>query len=152
MRVDLASVQANLGHEFGVVKTSLSAEIATLSAAVDHALTTPSVPIVNHGGDAAGLFRHCSTQQTRGTMSVMHEFPPVRGTDSDRTALPLSNPNQFQHSLSTESSHPGPRVDFPQFDGANPKLWHAGLRNTSVGGEPLHQNYCALRGGIEERE
>jgi hypothetical protein len=55
-------VHANLGHELDTVKSSLSAEIAALSAAVDCALPSPSAPTVDLGGDDAGLLRHCVTQ------------------------------------------------------------------------------------------
>jgi hypothetical protein len=122
MRADLASVQANLGHELDAVKSSLFAEIATLSAAVDRALPTPPAPLATHGGDA-GLFRHCSSQPTRGTTSATHEFPPVRGNFLDQPIVPLSLPEQVPLSPNSNASHSGPRVDLPQFDGANPKLW-----------------------------
>jgi hypothetical protein len=62
LHADLASVHANLGHELDTVKSSLSAEIAALSAAVDCALPSPSAPTVDLGGDDAGLLRHCVTQ------------------------------------------------------------------------------------------
>jgi hypothetical protein len=40
-----------------------------------------------------------------------------------QSTLPLSNFEHIQATLGTDASHPGPRADLPQFDGANPKLW-----------------------------
>jgi hypothetical protein len=44
LREDIVSIHANLSHELDTVKCSLSADIATLFAVVDHALHVPTAP------------------------------------------------------------------------------------------------------------
>jgi hypothetical protein len=124
---DLASVKTSLGGELNSVKSSLSTEIAHLAASVDRVLrANPSLAAASHagpsemapGGTAVSLPRHHSFQDHRGIAPVGDTLSPVGGNFSDRTN------SICMHSTADSDQVPfGPRVEIPQFDGANPKLW-----------------------------
>lgn len=124
---EMDSVKTALGHELESVKTALSSEIAHLTVTVDRVLRAdpgardgdPSASAAKDpGGSAAGQFGHHSATPHRGTIGVYTSSSPVGGNCSDRQ----KNFPQVQSHNSDHVAH-GPRVDLPQFDGANPKLW-----------------------------
>jgi hypothetical protein len=125
LHADLHAARAAVGGELEVVKISLSSEIAGLAATLDRVLHPDSVlgpPVMDPGGSATGPRGHSCDLHHRGMTGVPHPSPPVRGTFSDRQPEFHQNFHSFQ-SQNTDTPPHGPRVDVPQFDGANPKLW-----------------------------
>jgi hypothetical protein len=54
--------------------------------------------------------------------SVFHMSPPVGGNNSDRSFAYVPNSGLAQM-MTIDTYLSGPRVELPQFDGSNPKLW-----------------------------
>lgn len=74
------------------------------------------------GGNTVGRDGHRCEPHHRGTTCALHMNSSVGGKHSHRHFFHTSNYNSFQSS-NLDTSPPGPRVELPQFDGANPKLW-----------------------------
>jgi hypothetical protein len=54
--------------------------------------------------------------------SVLNTAPPVGGNTSNRSFVSVPNPG-LATTMNTDTNLSGPRVELPQFDGSNPKLW-----------------------------
>jgi hypothetical protein len=128
VRADLDAIQVTLGHDLAGVRSSLSSEIATLSSTLDRVLRSGSVPdpaasrALDPGGSAVGQVGHGLSQQHRGMTSVLNTAPPVGGNTSDRSFVSVPN-SGLATTMNTDTNLSGPRVELPQFDGSNPKLW-----------------------------
>lgn len=127
---DLVAVKAQIGDELELVRRTLTSEISQLAArfgrdsrldpgAVAEDLRTSHAR--GPGGDTAGPDGHRSDHTNRGTTCVHHMSSPIGGTNSGRIFFSCSSSGNSSGN-NTDSSH-GPRVELPQFDGANPKLW-----------------------------
>lgn len=137
---DLRSVKESFGQDLEEVKISLGAEIGNLTAAVDRFLRPSSSkrgeelyvpPHRAHGHGDDGPVGHRSATLSRGLTCAQHSSPPAGGMNSAPSPLFLnqtSEPNNSNHDPF------GPRVDLPQFDGTNPKLWQRGVKNTFSAG------------------
>jgi len=126
---ELADTREVLGAELASVRNTLSAEIAQLTATVDRVIRmpnsvmerTPAPHTKAPGDDTVGQFGHRWAQQHRGTACATHTPPPGGGTE----IAPKSNPmiNSSCDLSVTDASASAPRVELPQFDGNNSKLW-----------------------------
>jgi hypothetical protein len=124
-------VRSAVGADLDSIKATLSADIANLAATVDRALH-PSTMTVAAGstssappgteGEAVGPDGRRDELHHRGMPCARHMPFPVGVNFSDRSIVPTHARDQSPHLNSDGDSH-GPRVELPQFDGANPKLW-----------------------------
>jgi hypothetical protein len=124
-------VRSAVGADLDTVKTALSADIANLAATVDRALHPPTTTVAAGSTSnapsgakvgAVGPDGHRDELHHRGMPCARHMPSPVGGNFSDRSIVPLyarESPSQ----LNSDGDSLGPRVELPQFDGANPKLW-----------------------------
>lgn len=127
---EIAEARTSLESDLEKVQTKLSAEISQLSTVLDR--VNRPIPNAAAGGSpesqswrpgvgAIGPEGHRSALQNRGTASALHAPPPGGGTNS--TQLVPFSLNSSAGSTVTDRNSSAPRVELPQFDGANPKLW-----------------------------
>jgi hypothetical protein len=131
VNLTVEGVRSAVGADLDTVKTSLSADIANLAATVDRALHPPTTTVAAGSTSTAppgaevgavGPDGHRDELHHRGMPCARHMPSPVGGNFSDRSIVPLcarESPSQ----LIPDGDSLGPRVELPQFDGANPKLW-----------------------------
>jgi hypothetical protein len=129
MGADLEAAHHRFGSELAAVKGSLSAEIAALSSNVDRAIRSfPSTsagrtptPTSWRSGDGAVGQGHGDDPLHRGKASASHQPPPVGGMHSGQISSLCTIPSTGL--LHSDAAASAPRVELPQFDGANSKLW-----------------------------
>uniref|UniRef100_A0ACD5UVC4 Uncharacterized protein n=1 Tax=Avena sativa TaxID=4498 RepID=A0ACD5UVC4_AVESA len=84
----------------------------------------PGTQAADVGGDGHGQFGHGDASNQRGDRTgalVVPEGAPAKGTCS--FPCPGSDPSEFGRGWGTHRFPPPPRVDFPLFDGDNPRAW-----------------------------
>ena len=127
---DLEAVKDILGGDLDNVKSSLSGEIAQLTAVMDRAIRTR--PTGDEGGPPVPPTRfacastisptgHGWNQNHWGSACSLSTPPPVGGMNSAPSFMSL--PNSVAHPHYPDASVSAPRVELPQFEGPNPKLW-----------------------------
>jgi hypothetical protein len=128
MGVDLAAVQEALGADLAIIKGGRSTEISQLAATVGRAIQAPRpTPVEGAPGSVprtpvvgvAGPHGHCVATNHRGMAPAP---PPVGGNKMS----PYFSDSVYYHgetSSITDANAYAPRIELPQFDGANPKLW-----------------------------
>jgi hypothetical protein len=129
MGADLEAAHHRFGSELSAVKGSLSAEIAALSSSVDRAIRSPPsasagrapMPHAWQSGDGAVGQGHGDDSLHRGKASASHQPPPVGGMHSGQ--IPSLRTFSSTGPLNSDAVASAPRVELPQFDGANSKLW-----------------------------
>jgi hypothetical protein len=129
---DLEEIRTHLGGELAAIKSSLSSEIALLTQTVDRAIRpTPTATAAGSPGQhawalgdgAVGPNGHRDDLQLRGKAGASHQPPPGGGTPSGQNFFPsTSNSSRAAYEIA-DASGSAPRVDLPQFDGNNSKLW-----------------------------
>ncbi|KAK1692513.1 hypothetical protein QYE76_009210 [Lolium multiflorum] len=132
MGAELAAAQEALGADLATIKAGLSAEISQLAATVGRAFQTPRPTAVEGnpgsvlrtpGMGAAGPSGHCVATNYRGMATTP---PPGGGTNPPPNSSPYfsNSVNCYgEPSTITDANASAPRIELPQFDGANPKLW-----------------------------
>lgn len=126
---EVENLRASVGVDIANLHKALSKEISALAGVLDKipwpdpgaAAATPTASPLRDGGLFVGLGLG-SAQQHRGTTRDSHWSPPVGGNHSDRQFL-ASTSNTQNSCTHTDAPVPGHRIDLPQFDEANPKLW-----------------------------
>lgn len=122
MGADLEVVKATFAQELASVKFSLSGEISQLAATVDRAvrLNTRPPPWSPEDG-AVGPDGHCVDLQLRGKACALHSPPPEGGMQSGQKFFSSSSSAPVVDI--SDASGSALRVELPQFDGNNSKLW-----------------------------
>uniref|UniRef100_A0ACD5WWR9 Uncharacterized protein n=1 Tax=Avena sativa TaxID=4498 RepID=A0ACD5WWR9_AVESA len=130
VEADLEATRSRLGGELSSVRNSLSAEIAQLAVAIERLPRPDPDTLVGRssapshrdvGEEPAGPIGRRYEFINRGTSCADHMTPPVGGMHSGRNSLNF--PGHDANSSRGTDSALGPRVELPQFDGSNPKLW-----------------------------
>lgn len=122
MGEELEAVKAAIGVDLESVKGKLSAEISQLASSLDRAIRL--IPTSTSGGPsdrAAGPVGHRDEHTTRGLACVNHQPPPAAGTNYTQNFSSLLNLGNS--SSVTDPSASAPRVELPQFEGVNSRLW-----------------------------
>jgi hypothetical protein len=129
VRAMVSSDLTALSSDLVALCSSFTMEIASLSEAITKLpRPTTDAETARSGvsfpqeprADAVGLDGHRCHQFHRGQTSASHLSPPVGGMcpDRDHSQFPTFGPLN-----TTDGGNSGPRVELPQFDGSNPKLW-----------------------------
>ncbi|KAK1679066.1 hypothetical protein QYE76_039914 [Lolium multiflorum] len=127
---DLQGVKAQFGQDLDAVRTTLTTEVANLTAAIagiqrpdlSAGARDPSSSRIRDLEEAtAGPDGRRWTHNSRGTALGTTLPPPGGGTNFSQFDRG-SNSLLCDNSTGTDTGH-GPRADLPQFDGTNPKLW-----------------------------
>lgn len=148
--VDLEDVKAHIGGEIDNMRESLGSEIAQLVAAVGR-LSHPdpcareaaptATPTREPGGSSAGPEGHRYELQHRGT-ACEGAPPPVTGMRPAYTYHEIFS-SPMSKSVSTDLGF-GSRVDLPQFDGSNPKLWQRRCEEAFQRGQAVVVHWALL--------
>jgi hypothetical protein len=125
VHADLESAKTQIGEELHAIRHSLGVEIAHLTEAVGRLPRPASVPTddsaAQHNSGSASPSGHCFDYDNRGKMCAERTSPSVGGMPPDNEPCKIFTPGS---SLSTGTdSALATRVELPQFDGSNLKLW-----------------------------
>jgi hypothetical protein len=121
---ELSEVTATFHTDLETVRLRFGAEIAHLSNSVDrayHSAATVSAAQPWVGNLADGPSGHRDELQHRG-MACAHGTPPPAGGTHVFPTRPW-NSTQPSHPIDSDALVSAPRVELPQFDGTNSKLW-----------------------------
>lgn len=127
---EISAVKSSICADFESAKAQITSDIASLSATVDRAVkraqtnTGKASASTTHQASQndVGPDGHRFVQFTRGSASASASPFPYTGMNSNRNSTLNSSPSGSNPSSATTSGS-APRVELPQFDGSNPKLW-----------------------------